>query len=148
MANDPQLPKRNSISNLRNNIQSTAYCNCIYSHMKGFNTLKIKLMFFPYTIFIYNNNCSFTFANFVVFVKLQEEIRVLKLELDEKVKELADVKDELGITTYDELKESLSYGWKVLGDKWKGLQETEKLAVMLSCQDHFISKPCRSPHLD
>ena len=116
--------------------------------MKGFNTLKIKLMSFPYTIFIYNNNCSFTFANFVVFVKLQEEIRVLKLELDEKVKELADVKDELGITTYDELKESLSYGWKVLGDKWKGLQETDKLAVMLSCQDHFISKPWRSPHLD
>ena len=59
-------------------------------------------------------------------LKLQEEIRVLKLELDEKVKELADVKDELGITTYDELKESLSYGWKVLGDKWKGLQETDK----------------------
>lgn len=60
-------------------------------------------------------------------LKLEEEIRALKQQVLEKEKELGDVKAEMGVTAYTEFKESLAYGWKVVGDKWKELQESEKI---------------------
>jgi glutamine synthetase adenylyltransferase len=58
--------------------------------------------------------------------KLQNEILELKLKLQEKEKELAEVKEQLGITAYTEFKDSLSHGWKVLGDKWGEVKESER----------------------
>ena len=59
-------------------------------------------------------------------LQLHEEIRALKQQLMDKEKELATVKSEMGVTAYTEFKESLAYGWKVMGDKWKELQESER----------------------
>ena len=58
--------------------------------------------------------------------QLQNEILELKLKLQEKEKELAEVKEQLGITAYTEFKDSLSHGWKVLGDKWGEVKESER----------------------
>lgn len=44
----------------------------------------------------------------------------------EKEKELSELKTEMGVTAYTEFKDSLAYGWKVMGDKWKELQESER----------------------
>ena len=43
----------------------------------------------------------------------------------EKEEELDAVKKELGITALTELKDGVLHGWKVMGNKWKELQETE-----------------------
>ncbi len=45
-------------------------------------------------------------------------------QLIEKEAELSDVKKQLGITPYTEFKQSMSQGWKVMGDKWKEVQDT------------------------
>jgi len=49
----------------------------------------------------------------------------LREELQQKEQELAEVKHELGITPFVEFKQSMAHGWKVMGDKWKEMQETE-----------------------
>ena len=49
----------------------------------------------------------------------------LRAELRSKEVEMAEVKRALGITPYVEFKQSLSHGWDVLGNKLKGLQESE-----------------------
>lgn len=45
--------------------------------------------------------------------------------MEEKERELLEIKKELGITAFTEFKQSLSDGWKVMGNKWKDVQETE-----------------------
>lgn len=57
--------------------------------------------------------------------QLQEDIEKLRAELRSKEVEFANVKRALGITPYVEFKQSISHGWEVLGNKWKGLQESE-----------------------
>ena len=59
-------------------------------------------------------------------LQLQDEITELKLKLQEKEKELAEVKEQLGITPLVEFKESLSQGWKVLGEKWNEMKESDR----------------------
>ena len=46
-------------------------------------------------------------------------------QLVEKEAELTEIKKELGITAFTEFKQSMAQGWKVMGDKWKEMQETE-----------------------
>jgi hypothetical protein len=58
--------------------------------------------------------------------QLQEDIERLRTELRSKEAELAEVKRALGITPYVEFKQSLSHGWEALGNKLKGIQETER----------------------
>ena len=58
-------------------------------------------------------------------LQLQEEIVSLSKELAEKEEELASIKKELGITAFTEFKQSMAQGWKVVGNKWKEVQETE-----------------------
>lgn len=58
-------------------------------------------------------------------MQLQDEIVKLHDQLVEKEAELADIKKELGITAFSEFKQSMAQGWKVMGDKWKEVQETE-----------------------
>ena len=58
-------------------------------------------------------------------IKLQDDVARLSNMLMEKEAELAAVKRKLGITPYVEFKQSMSQGWKVVGDKWKEVQETE-----------------------
>lgn len=58
-------------------------------------------------------------------LQLQDEIMHLREELQQKEQELAEVKHELGITPFVEFKQSMAHGWKVVGDKWKEMQETE-----------------------
>ena len=36
------------------------------------------------------------------------------------------MKEQLGITPLVEFKESLSQGWKVLGDKWNEMKESDR----------------------
>ena len=49
----------------------------------------------------------------------------LQKQLFQKEEELDAVKKELGITALTELKEGVMHGWKVVGNKWRELQETE-----------------------
>ena len=42
-----------------------------------------------------------------------------------KEEELAAVKKELGITPFTEFRQSVSEGFKVVGTKWKEVQDTE-----------------------
>lgn len=58
-------------------------------------------------------------------LQLQEDIVRLATELTEKEEELASIKKELGITPFTEFKQSVAQGWRVVGDKWKEVQETE-----------------------
>jgi len=53
------------------------------------------------------------------------EIADLCEQLQRKDNELAEVKKELGITPFTEFKESISTGMKVIGNKWKEIQESE-----------------------
>lgn len=56
---------------------------------------------------------------------MQEDIIRLSTELVEKEEELAAVKKELGITPFSEFRQSVSEGFKVVGTKWKEVQDTE-----------------------
>ena len=58
-------------------------------------------------------------------LQLQEDIVRLATELAEKEEELTEVKKALGITPFTEFKQSMAQSWKVVGDKWKEVQETE-----------------------
>ena len=49
----------------------------------------------------------------------------MRKELRDKEAELAEVKKALGITPFVEFKQSVAHGMKVVGDKWKEVQETE-----------------------
>lgn len=57
--------------------------------------------------------------------QLQDDITQLRRELHEKELELAEVKKELGITPFTEFKQSVSHGFKVMGDKWREVQDSE-----------------------
>ena len=57
--------------------------------------------------------------------QLQEDIEKLRGELRSKEAEMAEVKRALGITPYVEFKQSITHGWEVLGNKLKGLQDSE-----------------------
>lgn len=57
--------------------------------------------------------------------QLQDDIDKLRAELRQKEVDMADVKRALGITPYVELKQSLSHGWDVMGNKLRGIQDTQ-----------------------
>jgi methanogenic corrinoid protein MtbC1 len=54
--------------------------------------------------------------------------------LVQKEEELAAVKKELGITPFTEFKQSMAQGWRVVGDKWKEVQETETYEMCMECE--------------
>ncbi|XP_065898262.1 tumor protein D54-like [Dysidea avara] len=56
--------------------------------------------------------------------QLQVEIGDLYEQLQRKDNELSEVKKELGITPFTEFKESIATGMRVIGNKWKEIQET------------------------
>ena len=58
-------------------------------------------------------------------LQLQDDIIRLQNELVEKETELNLIKKQLGITPFTEFKQSMAHGWKVVGNKWKEVQETE-----------------------
>ena len=60
-----------------------------------------------------------------IMLQLQDEIVELQKQLIQKEEELDAVKKELGITALTELKEGMMHGWKVVGNKWRELQETD-----------------------
>ena len=53
------------------------------------------------------------------------EIAELSDQLQRKYDELASVKKELGITPFTEFRDSVATGMKVIGNKFKGIQESE-----------------------
>ena len=55
----------------------------------------------------------------------------MRQKLQEKEEELAEIKKQLGITAFTEFKQSMAYGLKVVGDKFKGVQETETLVLFV-----------------
>lgn len=57
--------------------------------------------------------------------QLQDEIQQLRQELREKEEEFYEVKRKLGITPYTEFKQSVANSWEFLGNKLKGMQETQ-----------------------
>ena len=65
--------------------------------------------------------------------QLQDEILKLRKTLHEKEQELAEVKHELGITPFTEFKQSVADGWKVVGNKWKEVKETETWVCVCVC---------------
>lgn len=60
-----------------------------------------------------------------VVLQLQDDILRLHNELVEKEMELNEVKKQLGITPFTEFKQSVANSFKVVGNKWKEVQETE-----------------------
>ena len=70
-------------------------------------------------------NKAKSYEALILPLQLQEEIEQLRKDLEEKEAELAAVKKDLGITPFVEFKKSMAHGWKVMGDKWKDVQETE-----------------------
>ena len=71
---------------------------------------------------MYGFSCS---TKIYFSTQLQDEIENLKAQLQQKETELAEVKDALGITAFTEFKQSIAHSWKVVGDKFKEVQETE-----------------------
>ena len=69
--------------------------------------------------------------------QLQDDIDKLRAELRQKEVDMADVKRALGITPYVELKQSLSHGWDVMGNKLRGIQDTQGLVDELRQQLKF-----------
>lgn len=57
--------------------------------------------------------------------ELQVEITELSDQLQRKYDELGSVKKELGITPFTEFRDSVTTGMKVIGNKFKGIQESE-----------------------
>lgn len=53
------------------------------------------------------------------------EIAELSDQLQRKYDELGSVKKELGITPFTEFKDSVATGMKVIGNKWKEIQESQ-----------------------
>ena len=64
----------------------------------------------------------------------------LRAELRSKEVEMADVKRALGITPFVEFKQSITHGWEVIGSKFKGIQESEKLVGTTSLSGHLYEQ--------
>lgn len=64
----------------------------------------------------------------------------LRAQLLEKENELSEVKEQLGITPFTEFKEGIAHGWKVVGDKWKEIQETPTFRKIDSTLSGWKSK--------
>lgn len=61
----------------------------------------------------------------IFFLQLQDDIMRLHNELVEKETELSEIKKELGITAFSEFKQSVANSFKVVGTKFKEVQETD-----------------------
>ena len=93
--------------------------------------------FLLYAFTFYTAESHNTHTQTHTHTQLQDDIDKLRAELRQKEVDMADVKRALGITPYVELKQSLSHGWDVMGNKLRGIQDTQGLVEELRHQLKF-----------